>query len=102
MARRYVKNERQGNTLQATALVNEVYLRLVDVTKVVGRSYKTLEREPPCFPRFSFGHGDPMNALSENVYTSAWRRIGMATPKPRAILSVSAYWFQPGTGVPVS
>ena len=34
MARRYMKNERQGNTLQATALVHEVYLRLVDVTKV--------------------------------------------------------------------
>lgn len=34
MARRYMKNERQGNTLEATALVNEVYLRLVDVTQV--------------------------------------------------------------------
>jgi RNA polymerase sigma factor (TIGR02999 family) len=28
MARRYMKNEGQGNTLQATALVHEVYLRL--------------------------------------------------------------------------
>ena len=34
IARRYMKNERQGNTLQPTALVNEVYLRLVDVTQV--------------------------------------------------------------------
>ena len=34
MARRYMKNERRGNTLEATALVNEVYLRLVDVTQV--------------------------------------------------------------------
>ena len=34
MARRYMKNERAGNSLQATALVHEVYLRLVDVTKV--------------------------------------------------------------------
>src|ERR1019366_1791033 len=33
MARRYMKNERQGNTLQTTALVHEVYLRLVEVTK---------------------------------------------------------------------
>lgn len=37
MARRYMKNERQANTLQATALVHEVYLRLVDVTKVEWR-----------------------------------------------------------------
>jgi RNA polymerase sigma factor (TIGR02999 family) len=37
MARRYMRNERPGNTLQATALVNEVYLRLVDVANVEWR-----------------------------------------------------------------
>lgn len=34
MARRYMKNERQANTLQSTGLVHEVYLRLVDVRGV--------------------------------------------------------------------
>lgn len=34
MARRYMKNEGQGNTLQATAVIHEVYLRLVDVSNV--------------------------------------------------------------------
>lgn len=34
MARRHIKNEHPGNTLQTTALVHEVYLRLVDVTRV--------------------------------------------------------------------
>jgi len=34
MARRYMKNERPGNTLQTTGLVHEVYLRLVDVKNV--------------------------------------------------------------------
>ncbi len=37
MARRYMKNERPGNTLQTTALVHEVYLRLVDETQVEWR-----------------------------------------------------------------
>jgi ECF sigma factor len=37
MARRYMKNEREANTLQTTALVHEVYLRLVDVSKVEWR-----------------------------------------------------------------
>jgi len=32
-----LKNERQANTLQTTALVHEVYLRLVEVTKVEWR-----------------------------------------------------------------
>ena len=34
IARRYMRNERAGNTLQTTVLVNEVYLRLVDVKNV--------------------------------------------------------------------
>jgi RNA polymerase sigma factor (TIGR02999 family) len=32
-----MKNERPGNTVQATALVHEVYLRLIDVTQVQWR-----------------------------------------------------------------
>ena len=34
MSRRYMRRERAGHTLQTTALVNEVYLRLVNVTGV--------------------------------------------------------------------
>jgi RNA polymerase sigma factor (TIGR02999 family) len=34
MAHRHMRNERQGNTIQTTALVHEVYIRLVEVTKV--------------------------------------------------------------------
>jgi RNA polymerase sigma-70 factor, ECF subfamily len=34
MARNYMRRERQGHTLQATALVNEAYLRLVDIEGV--------------------------------------------------------------------
>ena len=37
MARRFMKNERRGHSLQATALVHEVYLRLVDVSQVEWR-----------------------------------------------------------------
>ena len=34
MARRHMKDEEPGNTLQATALVHEVYVRLIEVSKV--------------------------------------------------------------------
>lgn len=34
MARRYMRNERAGHTLQATAVVHEAFLRLVDVKNV--------------------------------------------------------------------
>lgn len=50
-------------------------------------------------PAIFFGHGNPMNALQTNAYTGAWRRIGESLPRPRAILSISAHWFVPGTAV---
>ena len=34
LAGRYMRSEPEGHTLQATALVNEVYLRLVDVERI--------------------------------------------------------------------
>src|SRR5438128_11619921 len=34
VARRYLRQERDGHTLQPTALVHEAYLRLVDQTRV--------------------------------------------------------------------
>jgi 4,5-DOPA dioxygenase extradiol len=53
-------------------------------------------------PAIFFGHGNPMNALMNNAYTEAWRRVGESIPRPRAILSISAHWFVPGTGVTIS
>ena len=46
-----------------------------------------------------FGHGSPMNTLDQNQYTEAWRALGDAMPKPKAILSVSAHWYTRGTAV---
>lgn len=43
-----------------------------------------------------------MNALSHNSYTESWRRIGEQTPRPTAILSISAHWYVPGTAVTVN
>ena len=50
-------------------------------------------------PALFVGHGSPMNALESNRYTAAWRAIGAALPKPRAVLVVSAHWFIGATAV---
>jgi 4,5-DOPA dioxygenase extradiol len=50
-------------------------------------------------PSLFFGHGNPMNALFNNGYTEAWRRIGQQLPRPRAILSISAHWYIPASCV---
>jgi len=44
-------------------------------------------------PALFIGHGSPMNTLEHNAYTDAWRRIGEALPRPRAIVVISAHWF---------
>ena len=43
-------------------------------------------------PASFFGHGSPMNTLEHNRWTAAWSHFGLTTPKPRAILAISAHW----------
>jgi 4,5-DOPA dioxygenase extradiol len=50
-------------------------------------------------PALFFGHGSPMNALSRNRYSEAWRRMGEAVPRPVAILAISAHWYTRGTAL---
>lgn len=56
----------------------------------------------PALPAIFFGHGNPMNALLDNEYTRRWSAIGQAIARPKAILSISAHWYVPATGVTVS
>jgi 4,5-DOPA dioxygenase extradiol len=50
-------------------------------------------------PAVFVGHGNPMNALSRNDWTRAWAELGARLPAPRALLSISAHWYLPGTRV---
>ncbi|HEX6794395.1 MAG TPA: 4,5-DOPA dioxygenase extradiol [Casimicrobiaceae bacterium] len=53
-------------------------------------------------PAIFFGHGNPMNALARNAFTDAWSAIGRTIARPKAILSVSAHWYIPGTSVTIA
>ncbi|HLF33505.1 MAG TPA: 4,5-DOPA dioxygenase extradiol, partial [Cyclobacteriaceae bacterium] len=50
-------------------------------------------------PVLFIGHGSPMNAIEENVFTKGWKRIAGSIPRPRAILFISAHWLTRGTWV---
>ena len=56
-------------------------------------------------PTVFLGHGNPMNALANNAWTEAWRRLGREIVAqygpPRAVLCISAHWYGPGCGVTV-
>ncbi len=50
-------------------------------------------------PVLFVGHGSPMNAIEENLFTRGWRNVAQAMAKPRAILCVSAHWETRGVGM---
>jgi 4,5-DOPA dioxygenase extradiol len=53
----------------------------------------------PRMPVLFIGHGSPMNAIEENEFVEAWRKLGKTLPRPKAILCVSAHWETKGTFV---
>lgn len=50
-------------------------------------------------PLLFVGHGSPMNAIEDNIYTRAWREMAKKIPKPKSIVSVSAHWYTKGTKI---
>jgi 4,5-DOPA dioxygenase extradiol len=50
-------------------------------------------------PVLFVGHGSPMNALEDNIFSRTWTQVGRQLPRPKAIVSVSAHWQTAGTRV---
>lgn len=50
-------------------------------------------------PVLFLGHGSPMNAIEENEFVSAFRKLGQELVRPSAILCISAHWETKGTFV---
>lgn len=48
-------------------------------------------------PVLFVGHGSPMNAIEDNRWSRGFRELAALLPRPKAILSVSAHWYVPGT-----
>ena len=48
-------------------------------------------------PVMFVGHGNPMNAISDNVFSKTWGLVGDRLPRPNAILCISAHWLTPGS-----
>ena len=45
------------------------------------------------------GHGSPMNAIEDNLWSRAFRDLGSRLPRPTSVLAVSAHWYTRGTAV---
>jgi 4,5-DOPA dioxygenase extradiol len=65
-----------------------------EIGKIV-QDFSSTEKMPVLF----LGHGSPMNAIEENEFVAAFRKLGGQLPVPKAILCISAHWETRGTQV---
>lgn len=50
-------------------------------------------------PVLFVGHGSPMNAIEDNVWSRGFRDLSQSLPRPSSILAISAHWYIRGTAV---
>lgn len=50
-------------------------------------------------PVYFLAHGSPMNAIEDNYFVADWHNITANTPRPKAIVVISAHWETRGTKI---
>lgn len=78
-----------------TLLHSEINELKLDSLHQFTKNFKATERMPALF----VGHGNPMNAIEDNIFTRGFESIAKELPKPNAILCISAHWETRGTFV---
>lgn len=69
-------------------------MNLKDISKMTATMNNTVK-----MPVLFLGHGSPMNAIEDNEFVSAFKRLGEKLVRPNAILCISAHWETKGTFV---
>lgn len=69
-------------------------MNLTDLNKMTSTLSNTSK-----MPVLFLGHGSPMNAIEENEFVSAFKKLGEELLRPNAILCISAHWETKGTFV---
>lgn len=67
----------------------------MEKSKELKNSKQNSKRMPVLF----VGHGSPMNAIEDNEFSKAWKKIASEIPEPKFILCISAHWLTNDTEV---
>lgn len=59
----------------------------------------SLKEDGNIMPILFIGHGSPMNAIENNIFSSKWEELGKTIPQPKAVLCISAHWLTRGTAI---
>ena len=65
----------------------------------LGKLNDALSEDDHKMPVLFIGHGSPMNAIQDNIFSDKWKNLGRTLPTPKAILCISAHWLTKGTFV---
>src|SRR5437763_1811600 len=93
-----VKNSELWNTLSTRKCFLIPWKINSDSTGRV-KEMKDLPQDDLKMPALFIGHGNPMNAVLDNDFTRALKKIPESIPIPKAIVCVSAHWLTRGTFV---
>lgn len=66
--------------------------------KYLNKLELNLENTQP-YPTLFLGHGTPMNAIENNIFSKKWAALKDELPTPKAIICISAHWETRGTYV---
>jgi 4,5-DOPA dioxygenase extradiol len=69
-------------------------MKLNDLNKIAA-----LYNDTETMPLLFIGHGNPINAITQNEFTVEWNKIGKSLPGPNAVICISAHWETNGTFV---
>ncbi len=87
-------NRKQFLTLMASIPLTGAAVKLGSLENATS-AFSATEKMPVLF----LGHGSPMNAIEDNEFVAAFRKMGSEIARPSAILCVSAHWETQGTYV---
>jgi 4,5-DOPA dioxygenase extradiol len=70
----------------------------MDLTDKIAK-YIDNKKNSEKMPALFVGHGNPMNAIEENIFVNGFRETAQKLTIPQAILCISAHWYTKGTFV---
>lgn len=91
----YFRKMERKTFLKTMALLPFGVALKLNALHTISQNFEATERMPVLF----LGHGNPMNAIDNNIFTQGFESIAKNLPKPKAILCISAHWETKGTHV---
>lgn len=70
------------------------FVGIGSLASLIQKDIKTIK-----MPVLFIGHGSPMNAIEQNIYSKTWQQVANQLEKPKTIVCISAHWLTKGSFV---